>query len=131
MSRIDHCVAICRVRLQVCYSAGRLDCGDGAGELAEGYTGCVWRRSVTKGGRSIRGLPGKNCSTGGKWGSDHDDNQENEVEAPRQVKVLHSPIFGPFDGVLNVNNHDFPSFLDFDGVDQDTTTRHANGNGYW
>jgi hypothetical protein len=37
------------------------------------------------------------------------------------MKVLHSPIFGPFDGVLNVNNHDFPSFLDFDGVDQDTT----------
>ena len=45
--------------------------------------------------------------------------------------MRHKAIFKFSLSVLNVNNHDFRSFLDFIGVDQETTLRHANGNGYW
>jgi len=45
--------------------------------------------------------------------------------------MRHRAIFELIKGVLSVNNHDFRSFLDFIGVDKETTSRHANGNGYW
>ncbi len=45
--------------------------------------------------------------------------------------MRHEAIFTPIYALLNVNNHDLRSFLDFEEFDQETTVRHANGNGYW
>ena len=45
--------------------------------------------------------------------------------------MRHEGIFGHISGVLDVNNHDLRSFLDFKEVDKETTARHASGNGYW